>query len=300
MASPLVSVVIPTHGRGELLSRAIHSVLAQTQSSLEIIVVDDNGRGTEEQLAVEQIVRGINHSIRYEINETNQGGGYTRNSGVAVATGQYIGFLDDDDEWLPEFVEFGLAALEQSKADVVYCDCFVVYSGPTERQTLQINNKHSGDVWAPLVAGWCPRSTSLFLMNRSVADEHRLFDPALASFQDYDCWLTLARRGHQFTWYEKPLVRKHEHSQGQITTNTGKRRQAINVFGNKWLPTLQSNEQAVFRTTLQRLEKDTYRTDFALAFKQLKIGSAIKNAIRYVKTGQSSAIDLYRLLRSLR
>lgn len=294
-----VTAVIPTHGRAHYLSRAINSVLSQTQVKYEIIVVDDNGRGSKEQLIVEQLIEKIEHPIQYVVNEENMGGCFSRNRGLQLASGAYIGFLDDDDEWLPEFLSTGLVTLEEQNADIVYCDCISVNEGAPHKKRIEVNTKHSGHVWQQLISGWCPSSTSLFLMKRTVAEEHTLFDPQLSSFQDYDCWLSLSQKKYTFCWHNKVLVRKHKHSGEQITSNTDRRRDAILVLKKKWVPQLSANEVTQFNGTLEQFRKNTYLTDFNLSVNRREISTAVTNALLFFRTGRRSFKDLYRLLRSI-
>ena len=94
----LVSVVIPTYKRPELLLRTIKSVLNQTYPEIEIIVVDDNGKGTTAQKQSEAIIRSLKGNITYLIHDINKGGSAARNTGWKASKGLYITFLDDDDE----------------------------------------------------------------------------------------------------------------------------------------------------------------------------------------------------------
>lgn len=94
----LVSVVIPTRNRAELLERAIKSVLLQTYNNWEIIIVDDNSTD-DTKLVVEKF---NDDKIRYITLIGKTGGAAARNVGINNANGEYVAFLDDDDEWLPE------------------------------------------------------------------------------------------------------------------------------------------------------------------------------------------------------
>lgn len=101
----LVSVVIPTHKRFEELFRAIDSVLKQTYSNIEIIVVDDNSQDKELRERIKEKIKKYSENIQYIENETNLGGAKSRNVGIEKAKGKYISFLDDDDEYYPEKIE---------------------------------------------------------------------------------------------------------------------------------------------------------------------------------------------------
>ena len=119
-AHELVSVVIPTRNRRDRLERAIKSAKVQTWPTIEIIVVDDaSSDGT--QLFLQ---KRVSEDARVQVvrNEVPRGGGGARNQGVAVARGQYIAFLDDDDTWLPEKLAEQVALMKANPgASAVSC-----------------------------------------------------------------------------------------------------------------------------------------------------------------------------------
>jgi glycosyltransferase involved in cell wall biosynthesis len=104
---PLVSVIITTFQRKRELINAIDSVVAQTYPNLEIIIVDDNGIGKANQKWIEHKVKNeyLNHKLIYLKHEVNKGLPSARNTGINIAMGEFISFLDDDDEWLPTKIE---------------------------------------------------------------------------------------------------------------------------------------------------------------------------------------------------
>jgi glycosyltransferase involved in cell wall biosynthesis len=104
-ASPLVSVVIPTFARAELVQRAIRSVFAQTHRNIEVIVVVD-GDDPETASALAKIA---DPRFRYIVHEVQQGAGPARDTGALAARGEWVAFLDDDDDWLPTKIERQLA-----------------------------------------------------------------------------------------------------------------------------------------------------------------------------------------------
>src|SRR5437868_1027615 len=113
---PSVSVILPTHSRVEFLRRAIETVLAQTFSDLEVVVVDD---GPNEAIA--QLVRAHpDERVRLVRHERNQGVAAARNTGIGASRGAYIGFIDDDDLWLPTKLERQVPLLRDEGADVVH------------------------------------------------------------------------------------------------------------------------------------------------------------------------------------
>lgn len=124
-----VSVIIPTYKRRpNYLSRAIESVESQTYQNIEIIVVDDNHPDSEYRREIREFMRQYEGSpnIVYIENPRNMGGSLARNNGIDRATGDYITFLDDDDEYLPKKVERQLEFMLQNGYDMSFTDLKVV------------------------------------------------------------------------------------------------------------------------------------------------------------------------------
>ena len=98
----LVSVVIPTYDRAELLPRAVRSVLAQTYQNMEIIIVDDGSRDN-----TQEVVKSFSDPrVRYVRHDTNRGVSAARNTGIKNSRGEFIGLLDSDDEYFFEEVDY--------------------------------------------------------------------------------------------------------------------------------------------------------------------------------------------------
>ncbi|MFC7193467.1 glycosyltransferase family 2 protein [Halosimplex aquaticum] len=101
MSSPQVSVIIPTYNRATLVKRAIQSVLNQTFKDFELIIVDD---ASDDETP--EVIDSINDArLEYIRHDLNRHGGAARNTGIKYASGKYIAFLDDDDEWYPTKLE---------------------------------------------------------------------------------------------------------------------------------------------------------------------------------------------------
>jgi glycosyltransferase involved in cell wall biosynthesis len=124
----IVSAVIPTRGRTELLHRAVRSALQQTLREIEIIVVID-GEDPETAFAVNQWAREDGR-LRLLALPVQVGGSDARNRGVDAAAGEWIAFLDDDDEWMPDKLEAQLAAVEKSTAPFLIGTCKMIARTP--------------------------------------------------------------------------------------------------------------------------------------------------------------------------
>ena len=227
--SPLVSVVIPTYNRSRLLMRALESVLSQEGVALEVTVVDDGSTDDTE----EAVARLDDPRIRFVSHAQNLGGSAARNTGIGMATGGYVAFLDSDDEWLPGKAASQAALLvARPEVGVVYCGFRTVDEGMalTIEREVEV---HRGDLFNDLLGGWCPDTTSMTMVRRDLLIDVGAFDAGLTGFQDYDLLLRLSRLT-ELDLVEKPLVVKHEHGGGQLTTDTDGRLRALDVFMNKW------------------------------------------------------------------
>ena len=117
---PLVSVIITTYKRSEFLTRAINSVLKQTYKNFEVIIVDDNNKNDEYSKFTQTLLETyINRNeIKIIQHDENKGISAARNTGIKEANGEYIAFLDDDDEFLPKKIELQINLFKESKKNV--------------------------------------------------------------------------------------------------------------------------------------------------------------------------------------
>lgn len=182
-----VSVVIPTFDRQSVLPRALESVLAQTRPVDEIIVVDDGSTdGTAAMVADEFPMARL-------VGQENLGVSAARNRGIELATGEWIAFLDSDDEWKPEKIERQLLALAAHPMDRV---CHTDEIWIRHHRRVNPRRKHAkfgGSIYRyclPL----CAMSPSSILIHRSVFDEVGVFDEDLPACEDYDLWLRICAR----------------------------------------------------------------------------------------------------------
>ena len=110
----LVSIIIPTYKGNSFLGRAVSSALLQTYSNVEVIVVDDNNPETMERFETERVMDSFkdNTKVKYIKHERNRNGSAARNTGVRFSHGEYVAFLDDDDEYMPSKIESMVSKME--------------------------------------------------------------------------------------------------------------------------------------------------------------------------------------------
>jgi glycosyltransferase involved in cell wall biosynthesis len=209
----IVTVIIPVLNRPALLHRALATVSEQSAPPLEILVIDD---GSHPPLNPSNYSQYPN--LNFFRNEVTEGVAAARNTGIKQAQGDWIAFLDSDDEWEPSKLEKQLALLQNSP------ELRVVHTG--ERWLRNGNevippvylDKSNHLLWERSLRHCliCPSSV---LIHRSVFETVGLFDESLTVCEDYDFWLRLLLE-EEFALVDEKLVIKHGGHEDQLSTNT--------------------------------------------------------------------------------
>jgi len=237
---PLVSVVVPTRNRADLLEGALNSVLAQegigTDFDIEILVIDDGSTDRTPDLVQAY------PEVQYYRGEESRGPSAARNRGVTEARGRYVAFLDDDDTWLPWKLRRQVAVLERDE------QIGLVYGQEIKRGNESIT------VWPDIRdgrTGWmhrslltsCPVNTSSAVVRRVVFDRAGLFDESLPSWEDYDMWLRIACHW-RFAFVPGPAVVYRVAYSGRFLScvATGESERALRAVIDSALERLQARE----------------------------------------------------------
>ena len=222
MDSPLVSVVIPSFNRAATVGNAIHSVLDQTWTNLELILVDD-GSGDNTR----QIVEAIGDlRLRYVYQE-NAGACAARNNGVKLARGAYVAFHDSDDVWYPEKLEKQMAAMSSSGADIVIC-----------RMLMRCPDGSSVRYPKYIPEGFVSPDDDLFgigtqtILARKAAAEANSFDASLPRYQDLE-WMIRAVNQYRVYCLDEPLV-DYVVGADSISANPRKMYEALRLIHEKY------------------------------------------------------------------
>lgn len=185
--NPLVSIIIPTHNGSGFLSRAIESAIKQTYPNIEIVVVDDNGEGTEEQIKTKKVIEsfGSNKNLKYYTYEKNINASHARNVGIKNAKGNYIAFLDDDDELLPDKIKLQIDCFNQK--DNSYGACYTDYKVSRGQYTEVSKEKREGKLFfEALTRNLYVCGGSNLMVRKDVFDEIGGFDEAFKRNQDLE------------------------------------------------------------------------------------------------------------------
>lgn len=242
----MVTAVITTYKRPpEILERAIKSVLSQTCADLELIVVDDSPADFPLRPAVRETVEEYtDRNVRYIPHEKNMGACAARNTGLEAARGDFIGFLDDDDEWLPEKLEKQLHAFEAYGPDtgLIYCGRMVHNDTTGQEHEAKVLFK-DGWVFDTLIERNFVGSTSYPLMRTAALKEVGGFDVQMPASQDMDAWLRIAQK-YKVGFVAEPLAMYHIHEGECITANPMKKLSACLKINEKYADYLQGHPHA--------------------------------------------------------
>lgn len=204
-----ISVIIPTYNRKETLKRAIQSVLIQSYTPYEIIVIDDGSDdGTKEWL------KDNFPNVKY-IYQMNSGVSSARNKGIKFARGDWIALLDSDDEWLPSKLKDQANEIELNPAaKFLHTNEIWIRNGVRVNQ-MKKHKKYGGYIFEKCL-DMCRISPSSVLIKKDIFDEIGMFDETLKVCEDYDLWLRFASK-YPVHFLDQPLIKKYGGHSDQLS-----------------------------------------------------------------------------------
>jgi glycosyltransferase involved in cell wall biosynthesis len=225
---PTVSVIMPAYRVAEYISMAIESVLAQTFTNYEIIVVND---GSPDRADLEAALAPFRDRIVY-IEQPNAGPSAARNTAIRQARGEFLAFLDADDYWEPQFLERQLACFDHDpQLDLVYSDGLLVGDSTLAGRTFMELTPSIGEVsFESLLGGNCTVILSGTVARKRAVIEAGLFDERLRYSEDFDLWLRLAQNGSRLTFQPEVLLCKRIHGESLSSNCIGLHQSALGVL----------------------------------------------------------------------
>jgi len=187
---PMVSVIVPTYNRPDRLRESLESILAQTFQDFEVIVVNDG------EMDVTSVVDALPHGGRITCvkHDHNRGLAAARNTGIRLARGTYVSYLDDDDRYYPDHLAVLVQALQGGTFKAAYTDAFravETYDG-NRRVVTQRDLPYSYDFSAAglLISNYFP--VLCVMHERACLDTIGVFDETLFAHEDWDLWIRMA------------------------------------------------------------------------------------------------------------
>jgi len=229
---PLVSIIVRTKDRPAYLKQALQSITEQSHSRLEVVVVNDGGADVA---GVTERFDGCFERLLLEQSASSRGRSAAANCGLDLITGEFAGFLDDDDYFEPRHVETLVDTLSSGQAVLAYGRIVSVSDEPGVVSKVFAQTYDAAQL---LLENYIPIHAALFRTGLAVGESACRFDPAFDLFEDWDFWLQIQQHGH-FTYVDvlSGYYRSGQGSgEGVVATDEARSRKALRQVLEKWQP----------------------------------------------------------------
>ena len=216
--SPLISIVIPTYNRANLIGKAIQSILDQSYGNWELIIVDNYSDDN-----TKEVIKAFNDDRILMLSTPRTGSvAASRNLGVAHSNGEWIAFLDSDDWWLPEKLMYVCKAL-RNNPDLIYHDLQIVNAnGASMKQKRTKSRKLKEPIYLDLLLNGNDIALSSVVVRRAIflGVKGMNESPTFFAVEDYDLWLRIAQITNRFVYISKELgvYRLHDGNIGRVNS----------------------------------------------------------------------------------
>jgi glycosyltransferase involved in cell wall biosynthesis len=236
---PEVSVIIPTFGRSHMIFTTIESVVKQTYSDLEILVVNDGECDREIRDIIDLFADNRIHYLR---NHSKKGANGARNTGFKNAKGNFIAFLDDDDIWYPQKIEKQIIKFNKSSEDVglIYSGFEIASSIESKLIKIKYPEKSGYVLKDILYANFIGSPTPL--IKKKIFSTTGIYDENLESAQDWDLWIRIADKTY-FEFVDEILARYIVHGD-QISVDFNKKIRSMEYILRKFNTLYSNNKKA--------------------------------------------------------
>lgn len=246
-----ISVIIPAYNVAPYIGETLDSLLAQTYTDYEVIVINDGSTDDTEQIILPYREHFDGRMI-YQW-QANQGLARARNAGLRVARGRYIALLDADDIWVPEFLAKMLALIESDPAlDLVFPNAWFWGSPNFSGREFQAVFPASEPVTFEKVLRRECYIFGLALFKRELLETVGYYDEELGASEDFDLWLRMLRQGCRFSFTREPLV-KYRWRADSLSNNSDKLLNNLSKVYHKWLrdPAITAEQRALIEAQLR-------------------------------------------------
>lgn len=284
----MVSVIIPTHNRCDLLQRAIKSVQMQTYTDLEIIIVSDGSTDKTKEIVTD--MADIDKRIRFIEYHPAKGGNTARNTGIQAAKGEYVAFLDDDDEWKKEKIEKQIAVMQSDKAiGLVYTGVHIIYVN--EGISYNTKARDEGNLQKRILLDNCIGTTSTVMVKKELFEKTGMFDVNLRALQDFDLWIRVCQNCQVGIVPEEMIEYYNYTGSKQVSALTQKYIDSFTYINEKYAD--------LFASLSKEEQREKKNNEYLLLINKSMRNSdgklARKYALKLLKNGKIKAIAFYVL-----
>lgn len=225
-----VSVVIPTHNRGNLIEKSVRSAMKQTHTNLEIIVISDGSLDNTDEV-MEKLMQEDSR-IKFFSYYPSKGANEARNMGILKSKFEYVAFLDDDDQWFPDKLEKQLEIFSKDLEIGLVCGGInaIYVDQNTESVFIPPAKRDSSK---DILIRNCIGSTTTVVVKKELFAKSGMFDVELQALQDYDLWIRLCQHTKVGVLKEPCVKYYHYPNSNQISRDTYKYINAVGYIEKK-------------------------------------------------------------------
>lgn len=221
--SPLVSAIVTTYKRPvKIVQRALQSITNQVYENIEIILVNDAPDEKELCNELKKMISSISKKIKYIEMEKNSGACAARNEGIKQSSGEFLAFLDDDDEWYPQKISEQVLSFENESIGLSYCNFLINEEG---KENLRIHTKDllpSGEIFNKLFEKNYIGSSSFPMIRKEALIKGGMFNTNMPALQDWEFWLRITQHCN-VVYLNEPLGIYYFYSGDRISTHPERR-----------------------------------------------------------------------------
>jgi len=215
-----ISIVITTKNRFHLLKRALKSVLRQTYTNIEVVVVDDCS-----DFNIASYLESLNKNIIFYRFNNSVGANACRNKGASLSTGDYIAYLDDDDEWLPNKLTHQLNTIINERAEFCYTAKNVLYSKDDKiyKKRYNYSKPRFDNLKISISTANFIGTTSSIFLSKKLFEDVGGFNERMPALQDYEFFIRIINKGYKVIGISIPLINYYEFSDKKNISGNFKR-----------------------------------------------------------------------------
>lgn len=239
----LVSAIVTTYKRPvEIVERALQSIAAQEYENLEIILVNDAPEDNVLAGKLKKMTSTLSRKVKYIEMEHNSGACAARNRGIKESLGEFVAFLDDDDEWKPQKIKKQVDSFTDTEIGLSYCNFWINEEGKKELRIHTDKQLPEGNIFNKLFEKNYIGSSSFPMIRKNVLIKAGLFNPDMPALQDWELWLRIAQKC-KVVYIGEPLGIYYFYKGDRISAHPERRIKGFEIIYNQHKEYLRDNRK---------------------------------------------------------
>ena len=241
--NPLVSAIVTTYKRPvEIVERALQSIVAQEYKNLEIILVNDAPEDNLLAGKLKKMTNELSRKVKYIEMEHNSGACVARNRGIKESLGEFVAFLDDDDEWKSQKIKKQVDSFTDTEIGLSYCNFWINEEGKKELRIHTDKKLPEGTIFNKLFEKNYVGSSSFPMIRKSALINVGLFNSNMPALQDWELWLRIAQKC-KVVYIDEPLGIYYFYKGDRISAHPDRRIKGFEIIYSQYKDYLENNRK---------------------------------------------------------